>query len=213
MQISLAEAVEIYRKLELNAPKLGRALAKRVLADGTRQVLINLDDNYLMRRTGNLARYVGMSLKQINETPDSLTVGLPKDQLGAIIGRVHETGELIRPKHGRALTIPLPPALTKAGAPRDLWGPSGERADTLRGAFAPDGSPFFKPKNMDVIGITRGEGKNRHFEAWYALKEEVYLKARSWWSQGWRLAGESLGQHARQVVPRFLRGEAAFDAV
>jgi hypothetical protein len=206
VQISIAEAVTIFRRLGLDAPKLGKVLAKRIVADGTRQVLTNLNDNYLARRTGGLARYVAMSLKVVEEKPGSLTVGLPRGQLGAVIGRAHEIGALIRPKRAQALTIPLPPALTRAGAPRDLWGPSGERADTLRGAFAPDGSPFFRPKGKEVIGISRGEGKNRHFEAWYALKREVYLRPRAWWSQGWRLAGEYVGAHAMKVVPAFLRG-------
>jgi hypothetical protein len=206
VQISIAEAIVIYQKLGLDAPKLGKALARRVVADGTRQVLTNLNDDLLMRRTGGFARYVAMSLKAVEETPTSLTVGLPRGQLGAVIGRVQETGATIRPTRAQSLIIPLPPARTKAGAARDLFGPSGERAESIRGALAPDGSPFFRPKGKEVVGITRGEGKNRHFEAWYVLRREVTLRARHWWSSGWKFAGNRIGEHAMKVVPAFLRG-------
>ena len=199
-QISLQEAVSLFQRLGMDTNKLGKTLALHVIADGTHEVLSNLNDDLVMRRTGGLARYVAAALKARVIGPASVTVGLPRGQMGAIIGRVQEQGATIRPKNARMLRIPLPAAQTAAKVDRM----AGLR---LRETLAPDGSRFFRPRGKMVVGISRGTGKKRHFEAWYVLKSQVTLKPRHWWSSGWKFAASRIGTHADAVVKPYLRGE------
>ena len=52
---------------------------------------------------------------------DWVSWGLPQGETNARIAAFRDTGGTIRPKAGRALRIPLPPALTSAGVDRFPW--------------------------------------------------------------------------------------------
>ncbi len=98
IRVSVAEAAERFRQMQVDVPVALRAIARAVCIDLQSEALRNLNGTYLDRRTGTLMRYAAANLRPIR-VPDGWMIGLPKGDLEARIGRVHETGAVIKAKN------------------------------------------------------------------------------------------------------------------
>ncbi len=123
IRISVSEAVERFRQMQMDVPKALSQVARALCIDVQTETLRNLNGPYLNRRTSTLIRYAAANMHPI-KTPKGWAIGLPKGDLEARIGRVHETGAVIKAKNfflkngaGPFLVFPKPggPGLTATG--------------------------------------------------------------------------------------------------
>lgn len=98
IRLSVAEAAERFRQMRVDVPKALKAVARAVCIDVQTEALRNLNGTYLDRRTGTLMRYASANMRPI-KVSDGWAIGLPKGDLEARIGRVHETGAVIKAKN------------------------------------------------------------------------------------------------------------------
>jgi hypothetical protein len=123
IRLSVAEAAERFRQMRVDVPKALKAVARAVCIDVQTEALRNLNGTYLDSRTGTLMWYASANMRPI-KVSDGWAIGLPKGDLEARIGRVHETGAVIKAKNwftksgaGPFLVFPDPsgPGLTATG--------------------------------------------------------------------------------------------------
>jgi hypothetical protein len=121
--VSPAEAAERFRQMRLDVPSALRSVARSLCVDVQSEALRNLNGRYLQARTRALMRYAALHLHPV-KVSDGWMIGLPKGDLEARIGRVHQTGATIKAKNfflkngaGPFLVFPAPdgPGLTATG--------------------------------------------------------------------------------------------------
>jgi hypothetical protein len=188
-QISLAQLKVILERYRLNTPRVQKAIAKRVAALVANQATSNVNDDLLMKRTGGLMRYIGSNLRQIREQENSITIGLPKGEKLAIVGRMQDEGGTIHAKNW----------FTKPSAKN----PSGTGPWLI---FPRAGGDWWTKAGVvsQAFGVQVG----------FAMVKQVTLKARYWFRGAVEFARQNQGREANVVMQKFLanHGEAP-DAV
>jgi hypothetical protein len=192
-RVSAAEAAERFRQMQMDVPKSMKAVARMICIGVQREALRNLNNGFLDRKTGTLMRYVSANLRPV-AVSDGWAIGLPKGDLEAKIGRVHETGATIKAKNGKFLRIPIP------------GGPAGKN-DPYAGMSIRGVPGFFIAKSKQgnpiifKVGSFDFSKKGSAFEPWYFLKQSVTLPSRPWFSAACATAiGEAPGLIAQQIA-------------
>ena len=181
-QLSIAQFRDELQRFGSEGPRMMKRLALAVIQDGTRQVLGNLNDDLVMRRTGTLMRYVGMALRAKLEQEGSITVGLPKGEKGAMIGRVQEEGATINAKNW----------FTKGGSGPWLVFPSaGGDQWTVSGVLKANARASYQG--------------NRPVGVRLAMVKSVTLKPRYWWSGGWLYAAQRIPTYAKGIIDSMVK--------
>jgi hypothetical protein len=213
-QISIDEAIEIFREMGVNVPRAMSMVAKNIVLDAIDTGMRKLKNDILSVRTGTLRRYVPEVMMQtLEEMPaGGWRAGVPKgtmvknEQTGmlsplGVIARVHEgPDDTVVTAKEKLLRVPLPPALT------------GSQVDKMAGVSlkdVPQDPPFrFIPADEggDTVGyLARGRGDES--ELWYTLRRRVTIPARHWWSQALHDVVGRIPQHVNLVLPKALRSE------
>ena len=204
--VDIGQAIAMLHVTAEQMPEVVKGVAREVANRVEREALVNVNNNIVMKRTGGLMQYLSQALKLRNENGNTLTIGLPHGEQGAIIAAKLEVGGPIRGKTGK-LRIPLPPAMTAVG--RDRM--AGIRMRDMHPAFAPSGERFFRPHRKladggtpyNVLGISKG-GK---FEAWYALVDSVTLRAHPWFRTAIEKVTPLIPRIVKTVVKKMVEGK------
>lgn len=149
------------RALTTRAAK--EAIDDYALLDVEPAVQRNLAGGILERRTGQLAARTRVTRPKVTARQVSFAI----ETNNIPYGLIHEVGGTIRPRQKKALTIPLPAALTPAGVVRKT---AGELLDNP--------SPF--ESTFAAKGVIFGKRPNDSIEPLFALAQKVEIPARKW---------------------------------
>lgn len=139
-----------------------------------------LSNKILRRRTGFLAR--STFFQSLRATKSQVYVSV----VTAHYGPVHEYGATIKPRRKKWLTVPLPAAQTPAGVTRYA-------APDYPGAF------LIKSRTGKLFIVKRGK-KPGKLDFLFALKKEVKIPARKWFSTAAKQALEYLPYYLSQYL-------------
>lgn len=180
MQVSLAEMKDILERYKVNTPKMQRAIAKRGCALIAREAVSNVNNDLVMKRTGGLMQYIGAMLATQRETDNSVSIGLPRGERQAIIGRVQEEGATIHAKNwftkpSKAHPEGTGPWLIFPRAGGDWWTQAGVVSQ--------------------ASGVKPG----------FAMVKQVTLRARHWFSSAVEFYKLNMVREAGVVLKQFLQ--------
>lgn len=144
-----------------------RAMDEYALLDLDPALQRNLAGGILNRRTGQLASRTRVTKATINGRNVSMTI----ETNGIPYALIHETGGTIRPKSAKALTIPLPAALTPAGVLRKTARELQQNPSPFDSTFAAKGVIFGKNRGIDKITPL------------FVFKDKVEIPERRWASR------------------------------
>lgn len=150
----------------------------------------NLAGDLLKRRTGSLAsrtRVTSPTVKGSEVSFEIQTNNIP-------YGLIHEVGGTIVPRTAKALTIPLPDALTPAGVLRKTAAEYRQNPSPFDGTFAAKGVIFGKRPNSDAIVPL------------FAFAKKVEIPARHWASSAIDDTVDSLIARIEAALDRHLAG-------
>lgn len=194
-QQGFREVLDFLRAMRAGLQGNLRALALRMVRRVQAKALDNINNNILRIRTGGLFRFV--SAQPIQTADGGASWGLPtgaeaEGKPYSAIGRIQDTGGVIRPVHAKALAIPLPAALSASGA--NLYGPrSGHWGKT----FAAKG----------ILWQDLGKGKDP--VALFVFKQSVTIREKKWFRMPAEEVAASAPDEIGQTMRVVMRGEGA----
>lgn len=170
------EDIERIKRLlkELDPKTRGGAIEKGMLkagADTMGELVNNVSNKILKRRTGALAQSIGFRLKNDDDGVSVIVgSGFAQGRERVVYANIHEEGGTIRPKTAKYLTIPLKAAQTPAGAPRF----------TARQAEGIYEGTFFRRSQAGNLILYGKTGKT--ITPLFVLKDSVVIPARRYMS-------------------------------
>lgn len=177
VSINKEDVARVNRMLDdLDPTKQDGAIHKGILkasATVLNTLVVNVSGQILHRRTGNLARSMGMRVERDTEGTWEGVIGSGASLRTARMSyaNIHETGGIIRPINAKYLAIPVGEARTPAGVarfkPRDIEGAGYEKSFIRR----------TRAGNLMIFGKS---GLN--LVPLFVLKKEVRIPARRYMS-------------------------------
>lgn len=160
------------------------SLMRREMQLADRELVLNLTNKVLKRRTGNLARSVRHGVQR---TADRVigSFGILKPGPAQRYAGIHITGGVIRPRTARMLAIPLPAVQTKAGVSRY----SSPRQ--VEGLF------LIKSKAGNLLLVKRS-GKG--ITPFFVLKSQVVIPQRDYFTPARTVAIRRVTEGARELL-------------
>jgi len=196
-QQGFQEVLDALRRMRQALPSGLKALALRMVRKVQVKALENINNNILKIRTGGLFRFV--SAQRVVTGEGWASWGLPSNAESegkpySAIGRIQDTGGIIRPVNAKALTIPLPAALSASGA--NLYGPRSGHWGKL-----------FSAKGM--LWQDRGKGKDP--VALFVFKQSVRIREKKWFRTPAEEAAASTPEEIGRTMRVVLKGEGVPD--
>lgn len=174
IQIDKKDKERVFKKLALISPEERNSVFKnafQMVGVKGEEILQEITaGEVLKRRTGDLSR--GMQSKITGEGNNLVLHIGNRVRTGERVpyADIHEKGGTVKPRHGKYLTVPLPPALTARGVLR-------------KPARSWDNTFVFKSKAGNLI-IGQKRGKRGKVISLFVLKKRVDIPARGYMTKG-----------------------------